>query len=427
LSKSAGQAELSPSWKLEVNRKLAAHRSRKDSRAGEPETSPNLHHEVSRRGAQAAARVAARYAQAPSYSEALAGDARAAVRAAKAASRAAQEAHEAAQMVLEGLEAASGVEHNDEPFEDFQPAVRSSNHGDESQSLAIFRDPELPAHASDAATTRPTHGLGAFRIPEEQWFELGPPARDEEAADANEAAESAQPIAANLIEFPRELVATRKMRPRLVEGPFGAARDAEEQLSIFEVDPGSISTQPAALAVPGPEWSGIQLEEEPLKKPAYFANEAAAEATTSEPSEAETSAVPLHLAHFSLRLMAAVVDGALIAGAFLAAAVVIAANAKELPSIRTTELGAAIALALIFMLYQALFFTFGEATPGMKYAHLSLCTFDDQRPTRAQLRGRFGALLLSLLPVGLGVAWIIFDEEHLSWHDRLSGTYLRKN
>jgi uncharacterized RDD family membrane protein YckC len=36
------------------------------------------------------------------------------------------------------------------------------------------------------------------------------------------------------------------------------------------------------------------------------------------------------------------------------------------------------------------------------------------------------ALILSLLPVGLGVAWAIFDEDHLTWHDRLSGTYLRR-
>jgi len=62
----------------------------------------------------------------------------------------------------------------------------------------------------------------------------------------------------------------------------------------------------------------------------------------------------------------------------------------------------------------------------MKYAGLSLCTFDGGKPTGAQRSGRLGALLLSLLPVGLGVAWAIFDEEHLSWHDRLSRTYLRK-
>jgi hypothetical protein len=28
--------------------------------------------------------------------------------------------------------------------------------------------------------------------------------------------------------------------------------------------------------------------------------------------------------------------------------------------------------------------------------------------------------------MGLGLAWAIFDENHLCWHDRLSQTYLRK-
>jgi uncharacterized RDD family membrane protein YckC len=37
-----------------------------------------------------------------------------------------------------------------------------------------------------------------------------------------------------------------------------------------------------------------------------------------------------------------------------------------------------------------------------------------------------GALLLSLLPLGLGVAWALFDDDRLSWHDRLSKTYLRR-
>jgi hypothetical protein len=62
----------------------------------------------------------------------------------------------------------------------------------------------------------------------------------------------------------------------------------------------------------------------------------------------------------------------------------------------------------------------------MKYARIGLCTFDDQSPTRAQRCGRLGALLLSVLPLGLGAAWAIFDEDHLSWHDRLSRTYQRK-
>jgi uncharacterized RDD family membrane protein YckC len=48
---------------------------------------------------------------------------------------------------------------------------------------------------------------------------------------------------------------------------------------------------------------------------------------------------------------------------------------------------------------------------------------DNRRPSWAQRCGRLGALLLSVLPVGLGIALAIFDDDHLSWHDRLSGTY----
>jgi uncharacterized RDD family membrane protein YckC len=83
-------------------------------------------------------------------------------------------------------------------------------------------------------------------------------------------------------------------------------------------------------------------------------------------------------------------------------------------------------LLLIALLYQTLFLILAGATPGISYARISLCTFDGQVPTRAQLLYRLGALLLSVLPVGLGVAWILFDDDHLSWHDQLSRTYLRR-
>ena len=83
-------------------------------------------------------------------------------------------------------------------------------------------------------------------------------------------------------------------------------------------------------------------------------------------------------------------------------------------------------LLLIGALYQAFFLMTTMSTPGMMYAGISLCTFDDENPTRAQLRDRLGALVISLLPVGLGFAWAIFDEDRLSWHDRISRTYQRK-
>ena len=428
MSTSASHAELVPSWKQEVNRRLAAHKSRKDSSTAEPEAPTEVHYGASARAAQAAARVAARYAKAPSYSELLAADARAAVRAAEAASWAALQAKDAAESVLAGLEAASGVETAVEPVE---PSASDSRRTFEKQSFAIRWQADMPARATESAATRATHGLDVFKIPVEAWREPAAAWDGQDAlggAEGIEMVEPARPIHANLIEFPREIVATRKVRPRLAKGPDAAAGKPQGQLSIFEVEPGTISTQPAAAdavaeaaaAWPGPEWLGIELDEEPRQETAYQAGRAAAAAATTP------AAAALQLAPMNLRLMAVVVDGALITGAFLAAAMVAAANAKDLPNLHEIELGAAGALAVIGALYQALFFTLADATPGMKYARIFLCAFDGQRPTRAQRRGRLGALLLSLLPVGLGVAWAIFDEEHLSWHDRLSRTYLRK-
>jgi uncharacterized RDD family membrane protein YckC len=434
-------------WKQEVTRRLAAHNSRKGSSTAEPKALVESHLGAGSRAADAAARVAARYAKAPSYSDMLAGEARAAVRA-EAVSRAALEAQAAAESVLAGLEAATLVEHPWEPeafhggaseraleqaweasAEAARPAAASSSQTLERQSFGILWDADMPVREAEPAAFRATHGPGASQTAVEDWWEPASPAQDGQDAlggdESIEVVEPAQPIHANLIEFPRELVATRKVRPRLAEGPYAAVGDPVGQLSIFEVDPGSISTQPAAAeavaaaaapAWPGSDWSSIQLDEQSLEETAVEAAGAGAVRV----------AAALQQAPMGLRLMAVVVDGALILAAFLAAALVAMDKAKDLPNLHEIELGAAVTLVALAVLYQLFFFTLAAATPGMKWAHISLCTLGDEKPTRGQRCGRLGALVLSLLPVGLGVVWAIFDEEHLSWHDRLSGTYVRK-
>jgi uncharacterized RDD family membrane protein YckC len=231
----------------------------------------------------------------------------------------------------------------------------------------------------------------------------------------------AEPAHANLIEFPRELVATRKMRPRLAE----PTPEPQAQLSIFEVDPGTISTEPAAAgsAAPAPSWSerewtgtgwsGIELGEHPLVE----------ERPQVEPAR---PAQQIHLAPFGRRLMAAVVDGCLILGAFFSAAMFLATHMGSVPAPRSAEAMVIAGLLLVGFVYHALFYALAVSTPGMHYAGIALSTFDDESPTRAQLRRRLGAMALSLVPVGLGFAWSVFDEDHLSWHDRISQTYLRK-
>jgi len=146
--------------------------------------------------------------------------------------------------------------------------------------------------------------------------------------------------------------------------------------------------------------------------------------------EPETQQTPdqlseLEVAPFGLRLTAALVDGAMISAAGLGVALLAATYIGHPLTARIEALGLVLAFALAGLLYHALFLFLGEDTLGMRRAGISLCTFDDRIPTHTELRKRLGAMLLSLVPVGLGVAWVIFDDDHLSWHDRLSKTYPR--
>jgi uncharacterized RDD family membrane protein YckC len=145
-----------------------------------------------------------------------------------------------------------------------------------------------------------------------------------------------------------------------------------------------------------------------------------------EAQDAPSPLLELQLAPIGHRLMATLVDGALNAVAVLGLAMAVAFNVGHLPSARIVELGAASAFLLFALLYQTVFLTLVGVTPGMRYAGISLCTFDGQIPTSAQLRSRLGALILSVVPVGLGLAWALFDDDRLCWHDRLSRTYLRE-
>ena len=418
---------------------------------------------------EAAARVAARYANAPSYSDVLANEARAALRAAEAASRAALHAQAAAESVLAGIEAASAAEVKlaavAEPVvewrltpavDDLAPAddcldfevesgaelgpelVRSELPAAYAPITAAVEEPthrwdlELPVHPTAPVESRAARGEEMFATGAEGWWR--PAAAEPERAEP-EQIEVVEPVAipANLIEFPRELVAARKARPRM-EGLF-AAQETGSQLSIFEVDPISISTEPLveeaaapAQAWTAPTWSGMELEAQPAREEAYTAlAEPAAQAEAARAPEATTdveAATALQSAPATLRLMALVVDGALIAGSLLAAAMVAATRASVLPGLRATEIGLALGFVAAAILYQMLFFTLGRATPGMKYAQIRLMTFDGMTPVRAERYKRMAALMVSVLPVGLGLAWALFDEDHLSWHDRLSRTYL---
>ncbi|WP_235011545.1 RDD family protein [Bryocella elongata] len=230
------------------------------------------------------------------------------------------------------------------------------------------------------------------------------------------------PIPGNLIEFPRLIVAPRKVRPRLAEGPLRDEEEPESQLRIFEVEPELVSYEVVEEPSSAAEWHGMVLDEPVLRIEDPLADMPMLPADVHIP-------VPVHPASLERRAMSMVVDGTLVALGFVAFATVFA---KIAPHVLTTEklttLGAISAGVLlgIFVMYELLFFTLSEATPGMRLARLALCTFTDDNPSRRAMRRRVGTMLVAAAPAGMGVLWMAVDSERLAWHDRMSRMYPRE-
>jgi uncharacterized RDD family membrane protein YckC len=248
------------------------------------------------------------------------------------------------------------------------------------------------------------------------WPELLSARSDEESEQSRQT----EALHANLIQFPREIVATRRLRPRRIEGPLADSETAP-QLSIFEVDPGAISTQPFPAAVEepsAPEWM------QPGWPPAELEAEAQPDTAEEAASQPVRNSAIVDLAPFSRRALSIMIDASLTLAAFFGI-VMLAASVGVLHNPHTAALAAVVSFLLVAAGYQALCSNLFKATPGMFYAGIGLCTVDGYVPDRAQRGTRLIALIISVMPLGLGLAWSIFDEDRLTWHDRLSGTYLR--
>jgi uncharacterized RDD family membrane protein YckC len=80
--------------------------------------------------------------------------------------------------------------------------------------------------------------------------------------------------------------------------------------------------------------------------------------------------------------------------------------------------------AIVYLQYFALFTIFGGTTPGMMMRGLQVVSFSGEPPTPKQMLLRSAGYLLSAGTIFLGFLWAMWDEDELTWHDRLSRTYL---
>jgi uncharacterized RDD family membrane protein YckC len=80
--------------------------------------------------------------------------------------------------------------------------------------------------------------------------------------------------------------------------------------------------------------------------------------------------------------------------------------------------------AIVYLQYFALFTIFGGTTPGMMMRGLQVVSFSGDTPTPRQMLLRTAGYMISAGTFFLGFLWAMWDEDELTWHDRLSRTYL---
>jgi len=79
---------------------------------------------------------------------------------------------------------------------------------------------------------------------------------------------------------------------------------------------------------------------------------------------------------------------------------------------------------LFYALYFSLFTTLAGATPGMQLRGLTIVRLDGSLPDTRQLVWRSFGYVLSGATLMLGFVWALWDEDHFTWQDRISQTYV---
>jgi uncharacterized RDD family membrane protein YckC len=83
-----------------------------------------------------------------------------------------------------------------------------------------------------------------------------------------------------------------------------------------------------------------------------------------------------------------------------------------------------VTFAIVYLQYFSLFTVFGGTTPGMMFRGLQVTSFTGDSPMPRQMLLRSAGYILSAGTLFLGFFWAWWDEDALTWHDRLSHTYL---
>jgi uncharacterized RDD family membrane protein YckC len=196
------------------------------------------------------------------------------------------------------------------------------------------------------------------------------------------------------------------------------------------VQPPSAPTPPAPAIPPGPKPAVRARATRPknqdrfeidISQPAFDFN-AAERHNAVAPSPKH--APPAHVAPLAQRRRAGLIDAALLLFAFGGFWSLFSALGGHFTFSSFTAGVILATLGLLYAQYFTLFTYFGGSTPGMMLSHLRVVSFDGADPSSQQLLWRSFGYMISAGTAALGFFWALWDEEHLTWQDRISHTYV---
>jgi len=289
--------------------------------------------------------------------------------------------------------AANGISAEPEAFP--RRIANASNHA---LALDGFEVSAIDSAETLASLASPAVASAQTQLPEEMSLFPRESPQPSTAAQAHATTQATAQITSQttgkIIEFPRSWTPPQAPLDQLAE-------------PVFDLERPRILEAPEVVPQP-PALGGITIE------PAHQA----------EVEKRPGIDIPLQSAPLTRRVLAAAIDGVIIAGAgALFGAIFWKLTAIRPPLIQIVGIAAGLT-SLLWATYQYLLVVYSGTTPGLRLAKLELTRFDGSRTGRRMRRWRVLASFLSAASVGMGYAWVFLDEDSLCWHDRITHTYL---
>jgi uncharacterized RDD family membrane protein YckC len=297
-------------------------------------------------------------------------------------------------------------------------SVRACNFCDSSFSVdfaGVEDGPNISARANSAQKANP----GQSRIGRFEHTEVIPPVAEQDPAWRGELAQRLEAYRSR----------RRKLTPNANQSKFSfeqppASAPRQTAVAMAEAPAAVVDDFSFTIAIGRPSKKRV-LEDTRMVIDVSLPPGAEADSPAPLAEEESKSQPGMHpVASIDDRRLAALVDLACLLFAYGGFLMLFGSLGGQFTLDKLSAAVYAISFATVYVQYFALFTVFGGTTPGMMMRNLQVVSFSGEPPTPKQMLLRSAGYILSAGTFFLGFLWAMWDEDELTWHDRLSHTYL---